>query len=146
MATKKKGFHILHLNINSLLPKINEICFVTYQPNASVIGISESKLDSSSLESEVDIEGYDVIRMNRSRRGGGAACYIKISLSHNHKSVFYPNIESKKVFFGHLGEYLDNSLKESSIFNTQKFYLIGDFNVNFLGGYKMLLEKQNCDF
>ena len=76
-----------------------KFCFVTYQRNASVIGISESKLDSSSLDSEVDIEGYDVIRINRLMRGGGAACYIKISLSHNHKSAFCPNIESKGVFY-----------------------------------------------
>ena len=61
----KKGLHILHLNINSLLPKINEIRFIVKQSNASMIGISESKLDSSILNSELDIEEYYLIRLNR---------------------------------------------------------------------------------
>ena len=39
-------------------------------------------------------------------------------------------------------EYLNNSLKESTISNTQEFYLIGDFNVKLLSGNKMLLKKQ----
>ena len=54
--------------------------------------ISEYKLDLSILNSEVDIVGYDVIRMDRWGRGGEATCYIKKSLSY--KSRFCPNIES----------------------------------------------------
>ena len=38
--SKKKGFHILHLNINSLLPKIDGICFIAKQSNALIIKIS----------------------------------------------------------------------------------------------------------
>ena len=71
----KRGLHILHLNINSILTKINEIQFITNESNASITGISESKLDQSILNSEVDIEDYDVIRMDCSRRGGRVSCY-----------------------------------------------------------------------
>ena len=39
---QKKILHILHLNINSLLLR-----FIAKRSNASIIGISESKLDSS---------------------------------------------------------------------------------------------------
>ena len=68
--SKKKVLHIVfYLNVNSLLPKIDEICFIAKQPNASIVGISESKLDLSILNSEVDIVGYNIIRMNHSRRG-----------------------------------------------------------------------------
>ena len=52
----KKSLLILHLNINSLLPKIDDICYIAKQSNHSIIGISESKLDSSILNSELDIE------------------------------------------------------------------------------------------
>ena len=79
---KKQGFHILHLNVNSLLPKTDEIRFISKQTNASIIGISESKLNSSILDSEVNIVGYAIIRMDRARKRGGVACYIK-------KSLFY---------------------------------------------------------
>ena len=75
--------HILHLNVSSLLPNIDEIGFTAKQSNALIIGISETKLDSSTSNSEVDIIG-----LGRSRRGGGVACYIKKSLSYTYKSIF----------------------------------------------------------
>ena len=68
---KQMSLYILHLNINSLLPKIYEIRFIAKQSNASAIGISESKLDSSFLNSTLDIENYDLIKLDRSRRRGG---------------------------------------------------------------------------
>ena len=46
------------------------------------------------LNNEVDTEGYDEIRMNRSMRGGGVTCYIRKSLSYNHKSCFCLTTES----------------------------------------------------
>ena len=57
---KKKGLHILHLNINSLLSKINEICFIEKQSNVCIIGISESKPDSVTINSKLDIEDYAI--------------------------------------------------------------------------------------
>ena len=85
----------------NLLLKIYNIRFTTKQSKTSITGISEPKLESSFFNSEVDIVGYHIIRMERSRRGGGVACYIKTSLSYNHKSSFYPNIESifMDIFF-----------------------------------------------
>ena len=73
--------------MNSLLPKIDKIRFIAKQSNSSLIGISESKLDSSVLKSEVDIDEYDLIRLDPPRRGGGVACYIRKSLSYNHKKA-----------------------------------------------------------
>ena len=40
---KTKGLHLMHLNINSLLPKIDELRHMTWLSNAAVIGIYESK-------------------------------------------------------------------------------------------------------
>ena len=39
---KSKGMHFIHLNINSLLPKIEEICHLKKLTNAPTIGISET--------------------------------------------------------------------------------------------------------
>ena len=82
------------------------------------------------MNSEVDIVGYDIIRMDCSRREGGVSCCIKKSLSYNYKSSFFPNIKSIfiDIFFPkskpisvdvlyrppdkpRFTEYLDNSLK-----------------------------------
>ena len=73
--------------MNSLLPKIDKIRFIAKQSNSSLIGISESKLDSSVLKSEVDIDEYDLIILDPPRRGGGVACYIRKSLSYTHKKA-----------------------------------------------------------
>ena len=70
-------------------PKIDKIRFLAKQSNASIIGISEYKLDSSVLNSELDIEDYELIRLSRSRRKGGFECYIRKSLSYNHKPRFF---------------------------------------------------------
>ena len=50
---KSKGLHLIHLNINSLLSKIDELRYIANSSNAAVIGISEYKLDESVLQSEI---------------------------------------------------------------------------------------------
>ena len=88
---RRAYIHSLHLNINSLLPKIDEICFKA-KLSVSMIGISESKLDSSFLNSELDIEDYDLIRLDHLKPG--VPCYIRKFLSYKHKLSFCSNIES----------------------------------------------------
>ena len=82
------------MNINSLLPKINEFRSIAKQPNASIFGFSESKLDPCNLNCEVDIKNYHLIRMDSSRRGGRVASCIRKSLSQSHKPNFCHDIES----------------------------------------------------
>ena len=38
---KKRGLHFLHLNVNSLLPKIDKIRYIATLSNAAITGISE---------------------------------------------------------------------------------------------------------
>ena len=64
---KHRRLHFLHLNINSLLPKIDELRHIARLTNAAVIGISESKID--------------LLRCDRNRHGGGVACCIRNDLS-----------------------------------------------------------------
>ena len=47
------GLHFIHRNINSLLPKIDELRNIAGTSNAAVIGVGESKLDDSVLSSEI---------------------------------------------------------------------------------------------
>ena len=44
----KKGLHFIHLNIRSLLPKLDELILLATKTNAAVIGITESWLDDKS--------------------------------------------------------------------------------------------------
>ena len=56
----RRGLHFLHLNVNSLLPKIDQLCLIAKNSNAAVIGITESKLDKTVVDNEVNIDGYEL--------------------------------------------------------------------------------------
>ena len=59
---KSRGLYFIHLNINSLLPKIEELRITVKSTNAAIIGISESKLDESVLESKIQIDNYKILQ------------------------------------------------------------------------------------
>ena len=145
---KSRGLHFIHLNINSLLPKIEELRIIAKSANAAIIGISESKLDESVLEPEIEIDNYKIIRCDRNRHGGGVACYIRNDLSYNIISVFPSEIErvffeillpnSKPITVGTIyrapnqSNFLEvqneNMNKIDSVSNET--YILGDFNIN----------------
>ena len=95
----KRGLHFLHININSILPKIEELREIAKLSKAAVIGISESKLDETVLEGEIYIDGYKLIRADRNRNGGGVACYIKADLGANQRKDFATDIENFSISF-----------------------------------------------
>ena len=44
---KCRGMHFLHLNINSVFPKIDELRIIAKETNPSIIGLTETKIDSN---------------------------------------------------------------------------------------------------
>ena len=80
-----------------MLPKIDELRNIAKLSNATVIGISELKLDHSVLSSEIHIHNYNTLRCDRNRHGGWVVCYIRNDLSFDVKPFFQPEIEN--VFF-----------------------------------------------
>ena len=86
--------HFTHININIMLPKIDEVRYIANITIASIIGISETKVDKTVLSSQLQVDSYDLIRINRSRRGSGVACYIKTSIAYSYKGIFCSNNES----------------------------------------------------
>ena len=87
----------MHLNINSLLPKIDELSYMTRLSNAAVIGISDSKLDKFVTNSEILIDNCDLLRCDRNGNRGGIALSIRSDLSYTQKNLFPKDIEN--VFF-----------------------------------------------
>ena len=94
---KTRGLHFCHLNVNSLLSKIDELRDIIILIRPAISVITESKLDSSVTNAEVNINGYSIIRNDRNRNGGGVACYIRNDLCFNIKNIFSNSIEH--VFF-----------------------------------------------
>ena len=145
----QRGLHFLHLNINSLLPKIDELRLIANKTNAAVIGISESKLDKSVLDGEVGIDGCEIKRCDRDRHGGGVACYIRKDLVFNPRENFSTDIEniffdiqqpkSKPILVGvvyrppttsHFLDKLTLAISKTNNFDNQEVYILGDLNIN----------------
>ena len=80
--------------VNSLLPKIDEVRYIVNITKASIIGVSETKLDETILSSELEVDGYDLVRLDQSRRSGGVACYIKSWIAYSYEDSFCSNTES----------------------------------------------------
>ena len=83
---KNRGLHFIHLNINSLLPKIDKLREIVKISNPTVISITETKLDNSIDDSETSIDGYCAIRCDRNARGGGVICYVTNKICYNTKN------------------------------------------------------------
>ena len=54
---RKRGLHFLHINVKSLLSKIDELRDVVGYTKPAILGITESKFDSSVSDQEVNITG-----------------------------------------------------------------------------------------
>ena len=80
---RKRGLYFLHINVNSFLSKIDELRDVVGHTKPAILGITESKLDSSVSDQEVNISGYSILRSDRNRYGGGVACYVRADLCFN---------------------------------------------------------------
>ena len=72
--------------------KIDEVRYIGNITSASIIGISDTKLNETILSSK--LEGYDLVRLKQSRRGGCVACYIESSIAYSYKNSFFSNTES----------------------------------------------------
>ena len=74
---KSRGLHFVHLNTNSIKAEVKELKLIALHTNVTIIGISESKHDETLLDKDIQIKGYNILRSDRNRYGGGVACYIR---------------------------------------------------------------------
>ena len=81
-AFSNRGLHLSHSNINGLLPKIDELRDIAKRTKAAVIGISESKLDSTVLDPEIYFENYEILHFDGNRHGRRVACCIRSISDH----------------------------------------------------------------
>ena len=94
---RKRDLHFLHINVNILLSKIDELRDIVGHTKPAILGITESKLDGSVTNQEVHISGYNILRNDRNRNGGGVACYNRSDLCFNSRNIFSDSIEH--IFF-----------------------------------------------
>ena len=73
------------MNKNSLLPKIDELRTIAKISKAMIIDITELKIDNSTNDYEIFIEGCSVICSDPNRKGRGVVCYVNNSIRCNNK-------------------------------------------------------------
>ena len=64
------------LNVASLTKYIDEIRLLLYDKKLDVLALNETRLDSSISDELLTIDGYDIIRADRNRNGGGVCIFI----------------------------------------------------------------------
>ena len=105
---RNRGLHFIHLNINSLLSKTDELREIVKASNTKVVGITELKLDNSINDCEICIEGYNIIKHDRNRKGRGVVCYVsnkicfntKHCISNEIKNIFELILKTKPITIG----------------------------------------------
>ena len=148
-----KGLYIMHLNIRSLLPKIDQLRAWLAYNNPNIITLSKTWLTSNISDADISIDNYKLFRSDRSTRGGGVATYV---LSNLNSQLMVPNEipvhfeglfikitlhENKQLIIGNIyrppnSPKLD-SIKHiistaSSLVSNKEMILMGDFNINWL--------------
>ena len=78
-----KGFKLLHLNVRSIIKKIDQIRIMFHESNLDVITLSETWLSEDVNSKSVTLEDYILYRQDRDfkavakKRGGGLLTYIR---------------------------------------------------------------------
>ena len=69
------------MNINSLTKHIDELRILLFDYSIDIFSINGTKVDDTIKSCEVHIPGYEFIRRDRNRQGGGVDFYIKTSIN-----------------------------------------------------------------
>ena len=97
-SVNKTGFRMMALNIFSLMPHLDELRIFVSEKKPHTIGITETKIDSSIDDSDIEIDDYVVVRNDRDKYGGRVAMYIHKSVNYQlREDLFRINIESISV-------------------------------------------------
>ena len=79
------------LNIVSLPKHIDELRIFISDQTLDILAINETSLDSSINNQEINLPGYDIIRKDRNRNGGGVCIYIRSSINYKLRTSIVPD-------------------------------------------------------
>ena len=69
---------MMHLNVNSLQSKIEEVKMLVKQFKAQVVFLTETKIDETYPDSQFAINNYHLFRNDRVKGGGGLMAYFPL--------------------------------------------------------------------
>ena len=150
---KSRGLKSAHINIRSILGKMDTLKISLNENPFDVLTISETWLTSNISDDEISIPGYSLTRNNRiEKHGGGMLAFVKNTIPYKTRvDLLNKNIEStvivitrpksKSLFILTIYRAPDQPLETfthelhtalSSIPLDAEIVLLGDFNMHFL--------------
>ena len=75
------GAFIMHLNINSVQNKFEELKILNSSLKAHVLVISETKIDESYPSGQFSLPGYHMYKKDKKKGGGGLIAYFSTTLA-----------------------------------------------------------------
>ena len=89
----QKGLKIVHLNIQSMINKIDHIELLLHDNQIHILCLTETWLDDNIDNSDISINGYNVCRLDRNNgeSHGGIVCYVRNDISFKHNSDLNDN-------------------------------------------------------
>ena len=83
------------LNIVSFSKHIDEIRLLLKNQTVDILELNETRLHADISSEFVNIDGYDIVRMDRDKHGGGICFYIRRTISYLNRGDLVPeNLES----------------------------------------------------
>ena len=73
---KKRGMKFAHVNIVTLPGHSADVDVLLEKANLDLLGVTESRLDSTISDSQICPDGYTCYRKDRNRNGGGCALFV----------------------------------------------------------------------
>ena len=77
---------IASLNVNGLRKHFDEIQNTLFKLGIHILALNETKLDDKHPQELTDITGYQQVRLDRTRNGGGVSIYIRESIKFRTRS------------------------------------------------------------
>lgn len=79
--SSRPGLKVVHLNVRSLMPKIDFIRIWAVSTKADIIAISETWLKKTLSDNDIAIDGYNIFCVDRKSKGGGVIIYVNCRLN-----------------------------------------------------------------
>lgn len=154
LTTLPEGIRFAHINICSILNKLDQIKILLRNGVFDILAVTESKLDSSIVDLKIKVEGYTVERRDRKRNGGGVLMYINdkwnVTSPYADESLELltvdiglqnsPNIKVGVVYRppSASAQWKTDFIKEVEVLsNTQtELVIMGDLNIDLQSGYE----------
>ena len=158
------NFTIIHLNLNSIFNKFEHIFSILNTSHADVIMLNEVKLDSGIPSKLYQHHNYNLLRLDRTRHGGGILVYIKkcykiveSKLSDKFELIFFKLLINKTIYSfistykppnvqDEYLEYLETFIYSNNLNNST--FIIGDLNLDLLSknGNQLVQFMRNVEF